>query len=280
MPRTLHGRVYKSSSSSVKPSDATENSILTELDTEDKYRYNQYGRWEFIPPISLKSKRIQTLFIPFTDQTGLIFGDGRWQNINAELHSSGCMIYQARTSTTEHETATSQGFAVVLDYAQVEHLPKVQIVFSFNDTGTNSAAFIGLRDDAGTILATTAAYIPVANAVFGLGYRTSDTNFFVFHNDSAGAVTAVDTGIARSTSVFMLEIEYHTTTSVRLTLFDINMEVIYNNTFSSEIPPSGIDISFVAIIQNANHTIRYVINIFDYVRLEKTRPALSATTDF
>lgn len=69
------GKEYEYSSGS-RPDDATEGSILYEIDTEDRYRYNQYGRWEFIPHVSLKSKRVQTLFIPFADQTGLIFGQG------------------------------------------------------------------------------------------------------------------------------------------------------------------------------------------------------------
>lgn len=275
------GKTYRYYSDTPRPTtDAIENSILHEIDTEDDYRYNRYNRWEFIPPISLKSKRIQTLFIPFTDQTGLIFGQGTWQGINAELHSSGCMIYQVRTSTTENETSASAGYARLNDYAQVELLPKIQLVFTFSDTGTNSVAFIGIVNDASTILSTTSGFIANDIACIGLGYRTSDTNLFVFHNDSSGAITAVDTSIARSTDVFILEIEYETTTSVRVSLFDINMELLYEADFTTEIPGSGIDLAFMAGIQNANNTIRYKINIFDYVRLEKTRPSLSATTDF
>lgn len=275
------GKSYLVDSSSTKPTiDVTTDSILTEIDTEDRYRFNKYGRWEFIPPISLKSKRIQTLFIPLSDQTGLIFGDGRWQNIIAELHSSGCMVYSARTSASANESAASVAFASVNDYAQVEHLPKAQCIFSFSDTGSNSAAFIGLKNDAPAgFLETTTGFIPTGYQCIGIGYRTSDTNLFVFHNDGSGAVNAVNTNIARSTNVYMLEIEYSTTTSVRLTLFDINMNIVYNNIFSTEIPGSGIDLAFLAQIQNANNTVRYIIHIFDYVRLEKTRPALSATMD-
>jgi hypothetical protein len=272
--------IFNRGSAAPRPSSAGVGSILREDDTEDKYRLNEYGRWEFIPPISLKSKRIQTLFIPFTNQTGLIFGEGFWQNINAELHSSGSMIYQIRTSTTENETGNSAGYARVNDYAQVELLPKIQVIFTFSDTGTNSAAAIGMIDDTPSFITTTAGFIPNDVACITLGYRTSDTNLFVFHNDSTGAVTAVDTLIPRSTDVFKLEIEYETTTSVRLSLYDIDMALVYENTFTTEIPASGIDLAFIARIQNANNSVRYNINIFDYVRLEKTRPPLSATMDF
>lgn len=275
MANTYH---YKSTTP--RPSTATEDSILREIDTEDEYRYNQYGRWELIPHLSLKSKRLHTLFIPFSDQTGLIFGNGVWQNINGELHNSGCMIYQVRTLTTEFDTADSRGFMGVLDFALASMLPKVQMIFSFNDTGTNSAAFIGLKDDSDPIVMSTGSPFPDTIELVGIGYRTADTNIQVIHNDGVGATNYIDTAIPRSTSVFMIEIEYHTATSVRITLFDINMEVIYDNILTTEIPPDGIDLGFTAVIQNANASIRYVINMFDYVRLEKTKPALSATTDF
>lgn len=274
------GDLIRGASTDEKPIDELVGSEFYEVDTEDRYRYNQYGRWEFIPPISLKSKRIQTLFIPYTDQTGLIFGQGSWQNVNSELQSSGCMVYQLKTSGSEFETGTSASFMRLNDYAQVELLPKVQVIFSCDDIGTNTASFIGLRDDAlGGVLNTTSAFIVDDVSVFGLGYRTSDTNFIVVQNDASGAPTITDTAIPRSTDVFMLEIEYDTTTSVRLSLFDINMELLYENTFTTEIPGSGIDLAFSARIQNANATVRYNLNIFDYVRLEKTRPALSATID-
>jgi hypothetical protein len=280
------GKTYRRFSTTNRPADAIENSILYEIDTEDSYRYNQYGRWEYIPPLSLKSKRIQTLFIPITDQTGLIFGDGQWKAINAELHSSGCMIYRTRTSATAHDVGDASdpnqtyGMMLVNDFAQVEHLPKAQMIFSFTDTGTtNSVAFIGIKNDSMTIVDTTATFLPDNTAVIGVGYRTSDTNLHIFHNDSSGAVNAVDTGITKSIDVYMIEIEYETTTSVRLSLYDIDMALVFEDTYTTEIPPSGIDLAFSAKIQNANHTARYGINMFDYIRLEKTRPALSTTID-
>lgn len=281
------GKTYIRKSTADRPTDATVNSILIESDTEDRYRFNKYGRWEFIPPISLKSKRIQTLFIPFSNQTGLIFGAGSWSAINAELHSSGCMIYKTRTSASAHDLGNASdpnqtyGQMSVDDFAQVEHLPKAQMIFSFDDiVAGNSVAFIGLTIDDIAILDTTATFIPNDVSVIGIGYGLADTNLFIFHNDSSGAVNTVDTGLARSTDVYMIEMEYETTTSVRVSLFDIDMELIFEQVFTTEIPPSGIDLGFIAKIQNANHTARYGINMFDYIRLEKTRPPLSATTDF
>lgn len=276
-------RYNRRSTVGTKPTDASVDSILTEIDTEDRYRYNQYGRWEFVPPISLKNKRIQTLFCPISDQTGLIFGDGSWQNITAELHNSGCMIYKTRTSASIFDTpdpSGSAGMIILNDYAQVELLPKIQAIFSFDEFSTNSAAFIGLKNDSMSILTTTAAFIPDNTAVIGLGYRPSDTSLFVFHNDSSGVVNAIDTTIIRDNSVYMLEIEYETSTSVRLSLFDINVALVFEDTYTTEIPGSSIDLAFIARIQNVNASARYGINIFDYVRLEKTRPPLSATTDF
>lgn len=287
MPRTPTGKIYKYHSSSLKPTNATENSLLTELDTEDRYRYNEYGRWEFVPPISLKSKRIQSLFIPLSNQTGLIFGEGTWRGINAELHSSGCMIYKARTSATAHDVGDAgtpnqtYGAMRVNDYAQVELLPKMQIIFSFSDTTAgNTVAFIGLIHDSKVPADTTATFMPSGAACIGMGYGLADTTYQIYHNDSTGAVTAVDTLISRDTNVYKLEIEYETTTSVRLSLYDIDMVLVFEDTYTTEIPASGIDIAFVAQIQNANHTTIYDVNMFDYVRLEKTRPPLSATTDF
>jgi hypothetical protein len=282
------GKTYELDSTVTKPTAGVPvDSILTETDTEDKYRYNQYGRWEFIPPISLKSKRIQTLFIPFTNQTGLIFGEGTWKGINAELHSSGCMVYKTRTSATDHDLGIAStpnhtyGYMGVNDFAIVELLPKAQMVFSFSDSAAgNSVAFIGLYHDSATLVDTTATFIPNDVAVFGIGYGLADTTIQVYHNDSSGAVTTVDTLIARSTDVYKIEIEYETSTSVRLSLFDIDMVLVFEDTYTTEIPPSGIDLGFLAKIQNANHTIQYGINMFDYIRLEKTRPPLSATLDF
>lgn len=271
---------YFQGSSAPRPTDATEGSILTETDTEDRYRFNKYGRWEFIPPISLKSKRIQTLFIPFTDQTGLIFGSGVWQNINTELQSSGSMLYQLKTSSSEFETSLSTAFMRLNDYAQVELLPKIQVTFSCSDTSTNTAAFIGLQNDSPSgVISTTSGFVPDDVAVFGLAYRTTDTNFIVVQNDSTGSPTITDTLIPRDTDVYMVEIEYETSTSVRLSLFDIDMVLLFEDTYTTEIPGSGIDLAFLAKIQNANATVRYNLNIFDYARLEKDRPALSATID-
>ena len=274
-------------STAPRPANARTDSIVREVDTDDKYRLNEYGRWEFIPPISLKSKRIQTIFIPFTDQTGLIFGEGSWKGIVAELHNSGCMIYTARTSATAHDVGDAgspnqtYGSMRVNDYAQVELLPKVQMIFSFNNTTAgNSVAFIGLIDDSKTPADTTATFMPSALACIGMGYGLADTTYKIYHNDSSGAVNTVDTLIARDTNVYKIEIEYETTTSVRLSLYDINMVMVFEDTYTTEIIGSGIDIAFVAQIQNADHTARYNINMFDYIRLEKTRPALSATTDF
>ncbi len=270
-------RYNRRSTVGIKPTDASVDSILTEIDTEDRYRFNEYGRWEFVPPISLKSKRIQTLFIPITNQTGLIFGDGGWQTILAELHSSGCMIYQIRTTLTDTVT---RGSAFVNDFAQVELLPKIQMVFSFNDTSDKCSAFIGLHNDVNAHPVDNTTMANNDQALIGLGFRTSDTNYMIFHNDSSGAFTAVDTLIARDTNVYKLEIEYETSTSVRLSLFDINMDLVFEDTYTIEIPGSGIDLAFRASIINVDTVKRYVINMFDYIRLEKTRPPLSATTDF
>lgn len=277
---------YATDSAVAKPTtDVTVDSTLTEIDTEDRYRFNKYGRWEFIPPISLKSKRIQTLFIPFTDQTGLIFGVGTWRGINTELHSSSCLIHQCRTSLTEFNTSNgaspdSRGFMALLDFAHTSLLPKIQMVFSWSDTGANSASFIGIKRETDGICEDVTNPFPSGVAVIGIGYRTTDTNIQVVHNDGVGAVNYIDTLIPRSTNVFMVEVEYHTATSVRVTLFDINMVVIYDNTLSTEIPPDGVDLAFNANIQNANTAARYRINMFDYIRLEKTRPPLSAIMDF
>lgn len=279
-------RYNRRSTVGTKPTDASVDAVLTEIDTEDRYRYNEYGRWEFIPPLSLKSKRIQTLFIPFADQTGLIFGDGTWKAVVAELHNSGCMIYTTRTSASAHDVGDAgtpnqtYGNMRVNDYAQVELLPKMQMIFSFDDTTAgNSVVFIGLIDDSKVPADTTATFMPSDTACIGIGYGLANTTYQIYHNDSTGAVTAVDTLIARDTNVYKLEIEYETTTSVRLSLYDIDMALVFEATYTTEIPGSGIDTAFVAQIQNANHTARYGINMFDYIRLEKTRPHLSATID-
>jgi hypothetical protein len=283
------GNIYTLDSTTTKPTDESvdEDSIVYEIDTEDRYRFNQYRRWEFIPPISLKSKRIQTLFIPFTNQTGLIFGNGTWRNIIEELHNSGCMVYSARTSASAHDLGQASspnqtyGSMRLDDFAQVEHLPKAQMIFSFSDVvAGNSVAFIGLLHDSATLVDTTATFIPNDVAVFGLGYGLADTTFQIYHNDSSGAVNTVDTLITRDTDVYKIEIEYETTTSVRLSLYDIDMVLVFEDTYTTEIPPSGIDLGFLAKIQNANHDTQYGINMFDYIRLEKTRPPLSATLDF
>lgn len=121
------GETYYFKSTSPRPQNPSINSILIETDTEDQYRYNKYNRWELIPPISLKSKRIQTLFCPLNNQTGLIFGDGSWQAINSELHSSGNMVYMARTSATSTGNAADSGWMQVRDFANVDMLPKAQM---------------------------------------------------------------------------------------------------------------------------------------------------------
>jgi hypothetical protein len=276
------GKIYRRFSTQVRPTaDVIENSIIHEIDTEDDYRFNQYGRWEFIPPVGHKSKRIQSLFIPFDNEGNLIFGAPVWKGINAEMHASGCMIYQIRTSASVSEhTTDSPGYATVDDVAQPEQLPKCQVILSFNDTGANSAAFIGFKQDDILILDTTTAFIPNDCPIIGLGYRKTDSNLFIFHNDNSGAVNAVDLSIARSDDVYMLEVEFETSTSARVSLFDIDMTQIYNNTFTTEIPPTGIEMGFEAIIQNANTSDQYVINIFDFIRLEKNKAALNKTTDF
>ena len=271
--------IYNIDSTATKPTDesVTVDSILIENDTEDHYRFNKYRRWEFIPHMSYKSKRLHSLYTPKNNSTGLIFGDETHSGVNIELHSTGCMIYQIRSSAT---TVDTKGFATVNDYAQANLTPKCQTIFSFNDTGANSAAFIGLKDDTPSLLVTTASFIQNDVAVVGVGYRSTDTNIFVFHNDVTGAVNAINTGIARSTNIYMVEISYDTTTTVRVSIYDIDMAQLYETTLSTEIPTGNMDLGYTAEVVNANTTSRYVINVFDFIRLEKTRGTLNPTTDF
>jgi hypothetical protein len=272
------GKTYRRFSTTNRPADATENSILYELDTEDEYRFNQYGRWEYVPHMSYKSKRLHSLYMPKNNQTGLMFGDETHSGVNIELHSTGCMIYQVRSSSSVVDT---KGFAAVNDFAQANLTPKCQTVFSFNDTATgNSAAFIGLYDDTISMLGTTAGFIPNDAAVVGIGYRSADTNIFVFHNDTTGAVNAIDTGIAKSTNIYMVEVSYDTSTEVRVSIYDIDMVQVYETTLTTEIPVTNMDLGYIATVVNANTLDQYVINIFDFVRLEKTKGALNPTTDF
>ena len=235
--------------------------------------------------MSLKTKRIQSIFIPFSNQTGLIFGHGSWQNINPQLHSSGCMIYQARTSTSVFNTYSpsapdSRGFMTVDDVGLTSMLPKMVMIFSWSDTGTNSASFIGFKKDADLVCTDVTDPFPDGLNIIGIGYRTSDTNIQVIRNDGTGSSNYTDTAIPRSTNVFKIEIEFESTTSVRVSLYDIDVVLIYEGTFTTELPSTGIDMGFTAHIQNANASIRYVINMFDFIRLEKTKAPLSATTDF
>lgn len=273
------GKTYEFDSTVTKPTtDVPVDSILTETDTEDQYRYNQYGRWEYIPHMGYKSKRLHSLYMPKNHQTGLMFGEENHVGINIELHSTGCMIYQVRSSAT---TIDTKGFAIVHDYAQANLTPKCQTVFSFNDAATgNSAAFIGLYDDSSTILDTTAGFIPNDITSVGIGYRSADTNIHVFHNDTTGAVNAIDTGIAKSTDIYMVEVSYDISTEVRVSLYDIDMVLVYETTLTTEIPVTNMDLGYIAVVVNANTSDQYVINIFDFVRLEKTKAALNPTTDF
>jgi hypothetical protein len=270
--------IFNRGSAAPRPSNAGVGSILREDDTEDKYRLNEYDRWEYIPHMGYKSKRLHSLYMPKNHQTGLMFGEENHVGINIELHSTGCMIYQVRSSASVVDT---KGFAVVNDYAQANLTPKCQTIFSFNDTATgNSAAFIGIYDDAISLLDTTAGFIPNDTACVGIGYRSADTNIFVFHNDTTGAVNAIDTGIAKSTDIYMVEVSYDISTEVRVSIYDIDMVLVYETTLTTEIPVTNMDLGYIAVVVNVNTLDQYVINIFDFVRLEKTKGALNPTTDF
>jgi len=271
------GKRYNLDFGATKPDDMLQDSLIHEVDTDDEYRYNKYGRWELIPQQRLNSKRIPAIFCPVTDQTGLIYGVGTWTAVNAELHSNGCMVYSCRTTTVDLET---QACMRVNDFANADLLPKAQTIFKFDNTDTSSAAFIGLHTDTTNAFATSGGGIVNDFAIAGIGYRPSDTNLFVFHNDASGAVNTIDTGIARNTNLHMFEIEYMTSTTCRITLFAIDGTVEYDTTLSSQIPPNSVDLAFDMKIINANTAARYGIRMYDYIRLEKNRPTPDGTLDF
>ena len=268
---------YTVDSTTVKPTtDVTVDSILDEADTEDRYRFNRYNRWELIPPVRLKAKRIPSLLIPTRDSH--IFGDNQnWAGVNIELHSNGCMVYTIRSSATVAET---RGSLRLNDVAITTLLPKIQTYFKFDNTTSASAATIGLIDDSKDGPSNTTTFIANDIAIVAFGYRKTDTNFFLFHNDTTGAVNAINTNIARDTSIHLLEIEYETSTSVRVTLFDVNGTVQYNTVLSSQIPATGIDLGVDLNVINADTVAQYGIRIYDYIRIEKNKPTPDPTLDF
>lgn len=268
-------QTYYYKSTSPRPLNPAINSILIETDTEDQYRYNQYGRWVLIPPISHNTKRLQTIFIPINDQTGLIFGDATWRNAFAELQDSGNMVYSVKSEAGIVES----GYMKVFDFANASMRPKIEVIFAFSETGTNSAGFIGFLDDAGTgILAATPLILDNV-CCFGIGYNHNHTNYQVIYNDSSGAVNFTDTGIIRSTDVYKVELSFDTPTIARISLYDINMALVYEDTFMTEIPPTNLDLSFLSEVINKDTStgLRFSLHLWDFIRLEKDKPALNPT---
>ena len=275
------GKIYTRQSEGTRPTDATVDSIITELDTEDRYRYNQYGRWELIPQIGYKTKRRHTLFIPKNHQSHLIFGEASWQNINIELHSNGCMVYYARTLAASSGVPDEDpGYIILNDFAQGWLLPKMQVIARFSDLTSSSHAIIGIRDDATTVLTTYAAFIPNDVPCVLFGYKGTNPNFYLYHNDNSGAVVEVDTGIVRDTEPRLWEIEWETSTSVRATIYSIDGEVEYENTLTTNIPDPTIDLGFALRVINNDYVARYGIAVYDYIRLEKNKAEPDGGLDY
>ena len=264
--------------SATKPTtDVTVDSLLDEIDTEDRYRFNKYGRWELISHYRHQSKRIPSIFVPKLDAAAVIYGEPIWKDVNIELHNSGNMIYLTRTSATNtNETSYIQ----LNDFANVDMKPKLIVPLKFGDTGSNSAVFCGLIKDSDTTLDIT-SYLTGTTSCIGFGYRKTDTNFFVFHKTTAGTLQAVDTGIARNTNIYQLYIHFESSTSVRIILFNgSDMTIAFEATYTTDIPLSGIDLASALLIVNDNISTRYGIYMYEYMYLEKDRPAWSATVDF
>lgn len=55
-------------------------------------------------------------------------------------------------------------------------------------------------------LTNTDTYLATTDSGVLVGFRTTDTNWMIFHNSGAGAMSTIDLGIAKSTAVRMVEI--------------------------------------------------------------------------
>jgi hypothetical protein len=235
--------------------------------------------WQNESPASLSSSTISTKFIPFTDQTGLIFGNGYWTGVFSSLLSDGSMTYATKTITG---ATNSPAYVGVDDYALAQMLPKVEIKCVIDDDTTSTAMFIGFVDNAVTttigtpntssLMSSYSTFI-VSNLMHvGFGSRTTDTDWQIVNNDSTGTPNFQTTGISRDTDVHTFTIQYTTPTSVTLTMTNINGTVLASITKTTQIPPPTGKLQFHMEIRNADTSRRYGIWIYDHIYMEKRIP--------
>ncbi len=235
--------------------------------------------WQNESPVALTTTTSSTKFIPFTDQTGLVFGNGYWTSVFSSLLSDGSMTYTPKTITGATNSPTWAG---VDDFALPNMLPKVEVKCVIDDDTTSTAMFIGLVDIAVTLttgtpnvssLMTSYSTFIVSNLMHvGFGARTSDSEWQIVNNDASGTPNFQTTGVSRDLDVHTFTIQYTTPTSVTLTIADVNGIILSRITKTSQIPPPTSKLQFHMELRNADTARRYGIWIYDHLYLEKKIP--------
>ena len=241
-----------------------------EVDTGDSYILKN-GMWVNENPIIPSISTAFSKFIPFPDQTGLTFGDAWWRKITAELMSDGSMVYQAKTSASVINDGAGMG---IFDFALPEMYPKVEMTFKFDDLGTNTNAVIGMFPDSvnNAFLDSGSFWIANDTPSIAVGYKSADSNLFVYRNDATGAVNSQDTTIARTTDPIHVIIQFLAPQTAFVSISDMDNIVLFSQSYTTEIPALSTELGFYASITNFNTTAQYGINMYDYVYLEKRIP--------
>lgn len=101
---------------------------------------------------------------------------------------------------------------------------------------------------------------PIGNSDKGIiiGYRSSDTNWFVFRNDGAStAATPVDTGLAKNTNWTVMEFTTDDANG-RISVYLNNGVSTFSATYTTDIPATGDQLIAYGVIENTTTSARTV----------------------
>jgi hypothetical protein len=97
-----------------------------------------------------------------------------------------------------------------------------------------------------------------------IGFRSTDTTYFVFHNDSSGTMVADNTGVSRTAAVTSFEIAFSATNVV----CKINDTVVA--TLTTEIPTTTTILALHDYVVTSSTTAKLILIYKAYFNHKRT----------
>jgi len=129
---------------------------------------------------------------------------------------------------------------------------------------TATYGFWGCDDNAGGTYSGGTPNLRTTTAQFGIGFASSaplGSNFFLFHSDGLGVVTAVDTGIVRDTSS-VFEVRYYAppfASYIEVTFKNLRTGQVFQHTITTNLPSA---IQFLTTRHTASGAIGQAIKFY------------------